>query len=91
MKFVPENIGDAVRMYVRVNYRSSKDAARHFGISQGYLSGMMTGVRRPTQKVLDAMGMVLAYVPSDSLDEKAFPFERRQTTESASTSLHASV
>jgi methylmalonyl-CoA mutase cobalamin-binding subunit len=88
MKFIPETIGDAVMMYVRQNYRSNKEAAREFGISQSHLSGIIGGTKRPPDQVLRAMGVALVYAPSESIDSRMFPFERRISTKESSHSQH---
>lgn len=86
MKFVPETIGDAIRVYARANFRSNKDAARHFGISQAHLSGMLNGTKRPSDKVLKEIGMALAYVPVEALDSRAFAFQRQRKTNAVASS-----
>jgi hypothetical protein len=88
MKFIPETIGDAIFAFVRQNYRSNKDAARDFGISQPYLSSVIRGTRKPPSVILRKMGVVVAYVPADRMDDSMFPVERRQSTEMGSHSQH---
>lgn len=86
MKFVPETIADAIRVYTGANFRSQKDAARHFGVSRAHFSAMVNGLKRPSDKVLAEMGMTLAYVPVDALNDRTFAFEKRRKTEAVASS-----
>jgi hypothetical protein len=53
----PESIGDYLRLHVETNYLSITDAAGSFGCSVALLSQVLTGRRRPTPTMCDAMGV----------------------------------
>jgi hypothetical protein len=53
----PESIGDYLRLHVETNYRSITEAAEAFGCSKSHLSLVLTGRRRPTPTMCDAMGV----------------------------------
>lgn len=57
MKLEPETIGDAVLVYVKEKHGTQTAAAAALGVSVGYLSAVITDVRRPSDKILDAIGM----------------------------------
>ena len=45
-----------IRWYIRRNFLSLKDAAKHYGWSAAYLSGIQCGEKPPNKKLLSDMG-----------------------------------
>jgi plasmid maintenance system antidote protein VapI len=75
MKYIPENIGDVVMLHVIHRFRGSqKAAAHHWGISRGVMSNILAGLRHPTPKMIEDLGMIFAYIPTEDLPPSAFRY-----------------
>jgi predicted transcriptional regulator len=58
VKLIPETIGDRVLVWVKENHGTQTNAAHALGISQGLLSAVIKGYRKPPSRILEAMGLV---------------------------------
>lgn len=76
MRESPETIGDAILLYVRKHYGSQSAAAIAWHCSPTMLSEVVRGTRRPTERMLSAIGYchVEVWMPvSDRLPDSALP------------------
>lgn len=76
MRESPETIGDAILLYVRKHYGSQSAAAIAWHCSPAMLSEVVRGTRRPTERMLSAIGYchVEVWMPvSDRLPDSALP------------------
>ena len=50
-------ISDAVRQYLRQNFTGLAQASEKYGVSQSYLSQIQTGIKAPSERILNDMGL----------------------------------
>lgn len=62
MKIEVKDVSKEFRHYLVDNFEFQKDAATHFGVSTTLVSLVARGKKKPTGKMLDAMGIKLAYI-----------------------------
>lgn len=58
MTLIGEEIGLQVRAHILRTYRKQKHAAERWGISQAFISKVVTGKVPPPKWLLDEMGLV---------------------------------
>lgn len=51
------NVQDEIWRFVRLNFRTQKEAAAAMGISSAFLSAVMHGKKKPTKAILDVVGI----------------------------------
>lgn len=88
MRQQPETIGDVILLYVKKNYGTQAAAAIAWHCSTTMLSEVIRGTRRPTERMLAAIGYryVEAWMPlSLRLPEAALPMSPAGAPETPSS------
>ena len=65
--------GNNVRQLLRKNKTTSRELAKQIGVSQTYISNLLTGVKKPSMKTIDKIAAYFAVTPSDLLTAKKPP------------------
>ena len=65
--------GNNVRQLLKQKKITSRELATQIGVSQTYISNLLTGVKKPSMKMIDKLAAYFAVTPSDLLVTKEPP------------------
>ena len=65
--------GNNVRQLLQQNKTTSRELAKQIGVSQTYISNLLTGVKKPSMKMIEKIAAYFAVTPSDLLTTKEPP------------------
>ena len=57
-KMTREQIAEYFFLYIRRNFKRQKEAAKHYGVSDGFISAVCRGVKPLTRKMMDELGII---------------------------------
>ena len=64
-----DKMRESLRMHIALRYKRQRNAARRWGVSDAYISSVLLGKKRPSQKILDEIGLrekiTVEYVSND--------------------------
>ena len=65
--------GNNVRQLLKQKKITSRELATQIGVSQTYISNLLTGVKKPSMKIVDKLAAFFAVTPSDLIAKKEPP------------------